>query len=180
MAQRKPMLDFISEGDWRLADERQRLLAPLAESENGSVEDVDRVARLRKLSRASVYRLLHLFRQHLVTSLLPGSPGRTAGRFILSEPQEKMPKTMTSSGKSFRAGLVSSNSAITPIASSILTRCPKTTAMKWASQRMSGNSRRSEKPQFVQRRTLKSGATMTSRKPGSADLHAILCPHGCN
>ena len=40
MAQRKPMLDFISEGDWRLADERQRLLAPLAESENGSVEDV--------------------------------------------------------------------------------------------------------------------------------------------
>jgi hypothetical protein len=45
MAQRKPMLDFISEGDWRLADERQRLLAPLAESENGSVEDVDRVAR---------------------------------------------------------------------------------------------------------------------------------------
>jgi hypothetical protein len=37
MAQRKPMLDFISEGDWRLADERQRLLAPLAESENGSV-----------------------------------------------------------------------------------------------------------------------------------------------
>ena len=32
MAQRKPMLDFISEGDWRLADERQRLLAPLAES----------------------------------------------------------------------------------------------------------------------------------------------------
>ena len=29
MAQRKPMLDFISEGDWRLADERQRLLAHL-------------------------------------------------------------------------------------------------------------------------------------------------------
>ena len=72
MAQRKPMLDFISEGDWRLADERQRLLAPLAESENGSVEDVDRVARLLKLSRASVYRLLRLFRQHLVaTSLRP-------------------------------------------------------------------------------------------------------------
>ena len=91
MAQRKPMLDFISEGDWRLADERQRLLAPLAESENGSVEDVDRVARLLKLSRASVYRLLRLFRQHLVaTSLLPGSPGRKAGRFILSEPQEKI------------------------------------------------------------------------------------------
>ena len=81
MAQRKPMLDFISEGDWRLADERQRLLAPLAESENGSVEDVDRVARLLKLSRASVYRLLRLFRQHLVaTSLLPGSPGRKAVR----------------------------------------------------------------------------------------------------
>jgi hypothetical protein len=80
-----------SEGDWRLADERQRLLAPLAESENGSVEDVDRVARLLKLSRASVYRLLRLFRQHLVaTSLLPGSPGRKAGRFILSEPQEKI------------------------------------------------------------------------------------------
>jgi hypothetical protein len=68
MAQRKPMLDFISEGDWRLADERQRLLAPLAESENGSVEDVDRVARLLKLSRASVYRLLRLFRQHLVAT----------------------------------------------------------------------------------------------------------------
>ena len=91
MAQRKPMLDFISEGDWRLADERQRLLAPLAESENGSVEDVDRVARLLKLSPASVYRLLRLFRQHLVaTSLLPGSPSRKAGRFILSEPQEKI------------------------------------------------------------------------------------------
>jgi hypothetical protein len=66
MAQRKPMLDFISEGDWRLADERQRLLAPLAESENGSVEDVDRVARLLKLSRASVYRLLRVITVRVV------------------------------------------------------------------------------------------------------------------
>jgi hypothetical protein len=39
MAQRKPMLDFISEGDWRLADERQRLLAPLAGAARDSSAD---------------------------------------------------------------------------------------------------------------------------------------------
>ena len=78
MAQRKPMLDFISEGDWRLADERQRLLAPLAESENGSVEDVDRVARLLKLSRASVTGFC--VSSDNTSSPLPCCPARQAVR----------------------------------------------------------------------------------------------------
>ena len=42
MAQRSPPLELIPERDWRLADERARLLAPLAEAPT----DIDRVARL--------------------------------------------------------------------------------------------------------------------------------------
>ena len=57
MAQRKPMLDFISEGDRRLADERPRLLAPLAESENGSVEDV--LASRWKPAKAPVFLMIN-------------------------------------------------------------------------------------------------------------------------
>jgi Fe2+ or Zn2+ uptake regulation protein len=80
MAQRSPLLEFIAERDWRLADERARLLAPLAEAQNCSVADIDRVARRLKLSRASVYRLLHRFRQQLLaTALLPSPPGRITG-----------------------------------------------------------------------------------------------------
>jgi hypothetical protein len=46
MAHRSLTLDLLSEDDWRLADERARLLAPLAESGNGSVADIDQVGRL--------------------------------------------------------------------------------------------------------------------------------------
>jgi hypothetical protein len=46
MAQRSPLLELIPERDWRLADERARLMAPLAEAPTYSVADIDRVARL--------------------------------------------------------------------------------------------------------------------------------------
>jgi hypothetical protein len=49
MAQRSPPLELILERDWRLADERARLLAPLAEAPTCSVADIDRVARQLKL-----------------------------------------------------------------------------------------------------------------------------------
>jgi putative transposase len=91
MAQRSPPLELIAERDWRLADERARLLAPLAEAPSCSVADIDRVARQLKLSRASVYRLLRRFRQQLLaTSLLPSPPGRKTGRVLLSEAQERI------------------------------------------------------------------------------------------
>ena len=81
MAQRSPPPELIPKRDWRLADERARLLAPLAEAPSCSVADIDRVARQLNLSRASVYRLLRRFRQQLLaTSLLPSPPGRKTGR----------------------------------------------------------------------------------------------------
>ena len=53
--------------------------------------DIDRVARQLKLSRASVYRLLHRFRQQLLaTALLPNPPGRKTGRVLLPEAQERI------------------------------------------------------------------------------------------
>ena len=74
-----------------MADERARLLAPLAEAPSCSVADIGRVARQLNLSRASVYRLLRRFRQQLLaTSLLPGPPGRKTGRILLLEAQERI------------------------------------------------------------------------------------------
>lgn len=66
MAQRSPPLELIAERDCRLADERARLLAPLAEAPSCSVAAIDRVARLLNLRRASVYRLLRRLQQQLL------------------------------------------------------------------------------------------------------------------
>src|SRR3954451_6827499 len=84
-------LGAVSNPDWELAVERSRLLAPLAELDRCTVDQVDAVARELQISRAMVYRLLGRFRNSPQTSsLLPSQPGRKEGAKELSPAQERI------------------------------------------------------------------------------------------
>jgi putative transposase len=91
MAKRHSTLDSVPDLAWESAALKARILAPLAELQDCTTQQMNEAARQLKVSRATVYRLLARYKQDLqATSLLPETPGRKPGTKELSQVQEKI------------------------------------------------------------------------------------------
>jgi putative transposase len=89
ITKRYRILDSVPEIEWASASLKARVLAPLAQLEDCTIEDMDEAAALLKVSRATAYRLLARYKQSLeTTSLLPETPGRKPGTSKLNHIQE--------------------------------------------------------------------------------------------
>jgi len=85
------MLESVPDEDWDEAVRKAAILAPLAELESCTTEQIDEAARSLQLSRPAVYRWLARYKQDLAaSSLLPETRGRKRGSTQLSCAQERI------------------------------------------------------------------------------------------
>ena len=85
------VFDAVPTSVWKLTVKRAKVLAPLAEEDHCSIEQIDEAARRLSIGRAMVYRLLSRYRQSLQTaSLLPSKPGPKRGSKELKPAQEQI------------------------------------------------------------------------------------------
>jgi putative transposase len=84
-------LHAIPTSVWKLTVKRAKVLTPLVETGQCTVQKIDAAARRLRISRAMVYRLLARFRQSQETSvLLPTKPGPKLGSKELKPAQEEI------------------------------------------------------------------------------------------
>ncbi len=91
MAQRPVTLDSVPDEDWDAAVRKAAVLAPLAELESYTTEQIDKAAVSLQLSRPTVYRwLAHYKQDREASSLLPETRGRKRGSTQLSRARERI------------------------------------------------------------------------------------------